>query len=1061
MGFSCIGSFAYMPFKKKILYCLFSGFIFIPVAFSQYKFEKPVVIGSELGFRHNNIRSVIKGNDGFMWLGTSEGLCRFDGQQVKTIKLTDNFNNAPFTNSVFAVLPVESEIWAGTSQGLSVMNSRDYTFRHYQFTENGKSDSLKRSIDQQVSVLHCDRFGTLWVGTRRGICMYDEAKDNFQFFSHSKKEFPPLFPSLGSDIAILSIESSKTNDSVIWAGTAAGLQEINQYSGRVRLYTFPQQNKDYQVALNAFRRLYHHDDGLLYVGSWAAGVNVFNPVKATFTPLEVKSENGKRIFSKPIEGICRKNDHEIWITSVAGLAIYDLKLKDIVWHKFNNSVENEFYAVDYIDEANRVWHADINGLQYFDPVMQQFSRYSFKHLSGPEWGFVFYILSDTPGNKITVCPRLTDGLYHFDRTKKTWSKSLFPRDKTFRAEKDAIRGFVQLPSGDFIISADRGMFIYSEKTKQIHILGKQLPFSLTRRGEMMPDRLGNLWIADDARGLIKWKPGTREYHLYAINIKSYESGAVTGRLINFFEDSRGNVWFKRPGGFGVYVAAKDSVENFISSKKDTTTFPTAYAFAEDQNGRVWISDEDGSMGYALSSDPEKGIVHKLSRSYKGTQAYLPGLAADASGNVWGYTSKELFKIDTDKLAFSTYSFQYGMDEADYFHFSFLPSGEMIFGGRNDIAIVNPSELKRNTEIPVPYITGLEVLNRPFKFILNGSPLRLKYKQNFFSVGFSAKAFTLAKELRFRYRLKGFEEWTEAMDKRFANYTNVPGGDYVFQLQAANNEGVWSEKMLELPIYVATPWWQTWWFRIIAALATATFVWRVYRYRVEQIRKKEQLRSRYEKKLANVEMSALLAQMNPHFLFNSLNSIDSYIIKNESKKASEYLNNFARLIRLILQNSRSNYISLKDELESLDLYLQMESLRFANRFAYEMKVNPEIESSSVLIPPMLIQPYVENAIWHGLMHQNNGRQGKVELIISKENESLLCVIEDNGIGREKAAALRAQKTGNHKRSMGMQITQDRIDLINKLYSTNTRVKIIDLHDEEGNATGTRVELEIPI
>jgi LytS/YehU family sensor histidine kinase len=167
-----------------------------------------------------------------------------------------------------------------------------------------------------------------------------------------------------------------------------------------------------------------------------------------------------------------------------------------------------------------------------------------------------------------------------------------------------------------------------------------------------------------------------------------------------------------------------------------------------------------------------------------------------------------------------------------------------------------------------------------------------------------------------------------------------------------------------------------------------------------IKKKQRLKSEYEKKLANVEMSALLAQMNPHFLFNSLNSIDSYIIRNESKKASEYLNNFARLMRLILQNSRSNYINLKDELEALELYMQMESLRFKNKFCYSIAIDENVESSSIVIPPMLIQPYVENAIWHGLMHKTNGTEGLVKINISKNADDLLCVIEDNGIGRKK-------------------------------------------------------------
>jgi LytS/YehU family sensor histidine kinase len=345
--------------------------------------------------------------------------------------------------------------------------------------------------------------------------------------------------------------------------------------------------------------------------------------------------------------------------------------------------------------------------------------------------------------------------------------------------------------------------------------------------------------------------------------------------------------------------------------------------------------------------------------------------------------------------------------------------------------------------------------------MNGSPVHLKYKQNFFYIGFSAKAYTMPKDVKFRYRLSGFDEWTDAGGRRFANYTNVPGGDYVFQLQVANNEGIWNEKILEMPVHISTAFWLTWWFRIAFVFVMMFIVYWLYRYRVEQVKKKQKLKSEYERKLANVEMSALLAQMNPHFLFNSLNSIDSYIIRNESKKASEYLNNFARLMRLILQNSRSNYISLKDELEALELYIQMESLRFKNKFQYSIAVEEGLDTSSIVIPPMLIQPYVENAIWHGLMHRTNGVEGLVKINILKKEDDLLCLIEDNGIGRKMAAELKAQKQSSHKRSMGMQITQDRIEIINKLYNMNASINIYDLKDEQGNARGTKVELTIPV
>jgi len=281
------------------------------------------------------------------------------------------------------------------------------------------------------------------------------------------------------------------------------------------------------------------------------------------------------------------------------------------------------------------------------------------------------------------------------------------------------------------------------------------------------------------------------------------------------------------------------------------------------------------------------------------------------------------------------------------------------------------------------------------------------------------------------------------------------------LQAANNEGIWNPHILELPVHINTAFWLTWWFRGAVLVLMTIAVYTIYRYRLRTVKKKQQLKWEYEKKLANVEMTALLAQMNPHFIFNSLNSIDSYIIRNESKQASEYLNNFARLMRLILQNSRSNYITLKDELIALELYLQMESLRFKNKFRYSIDVDEKLDPSSIVIPPMLIQPYVENAIWHGLMSKTNGETGKVELNIFKEGNNLLCTISDNGIGRKKAAELKEKKLSTHKRSMGMQITQDRLEIINKLYNLNTSVTIYDMENEQREATGTRVELIIPI
>jgi len=1032
-------------------------------SYAQFKFEKPVLITKEQGIPVGELRTMRKGKDGFMWIGSASGLCRFDGQQVRMFQEGKDLHYSLFENMINSVLPVDNEVWVATTQGVSVLNTTDYTFRHYQFNDTGKTvGPLQRKHDQTANTLYTDRNGNIWIGTAyKGLFLYDRATDNFKNFRADNKKYPPLNPSLGPNYGILSIEASRNNDSIIWAGTPGGLLEVNKFSNDVRLFTFTRPGKDYQVALNAFRRMCYMDDGLLYVGSWGAGVNVFDPTNKTFTPLILKTEEEKKAMGGVIGNLFRKTDHEIWITAGNGLVIYDIKLKKVTWYKSSDLTENLFYSIDYIDEANRVWHSGMKGLEYFDPSVQQFSTFSFKPYNPATWGYAFYILSDKTGDIITVCPRQTDGIYHFNRNSSQWTKSTFPNNKKFLTEKDVVRGLVQLPSGDYIFSSYRGVFLFSEKKNKLTELSAHLPLGSTRWGEILLDRNSNLWISADAFGLIRMNPYTYEYRLYGKELfeKSFDSTFI--KLVNFFEDSRGNIWFERPQGICVYVPAKDSIVSFLYSKNEKNSFPFAGAFTEDKKGRVWVNGSDYWLGYALSDDPLKGIVYKTNMREHGVTDAIFDLVTDKSGQLWTYSNNELLKINPDNLTVKKFSFQYGVEEPDFYHFSFLPSGEMVFGGRNDITIANPFELKRNTELPVPYIDQISVLNQPVNTGINAQPLRFKHNQNFFSIGFSAQAYTMAKEVRFRYRLKDFDDWTEVTGRRFANYTNVPGGDYVFQLQAANNEGLWNKKILELPIHVGTAYWRTWWFRISLLVLTGLAASWFYKFRLDQARKKQKLKSEYEKKLANVEMSALLAQMNPHFLFNSLNSIDSYIIRNESKKASEYLNNFARLMRLILQNSRSNYISLKDELEALDLYLQMESLRFKNKFNYSIQVSETIDTSSIVLPPMLIQPYVENAIWHGLMHKSNGEEGKVELQLSKQQDALLCVIVDNGIGRKKAAELKAQRHTNHKRSMGMQITEDRIEIINKLYNINTTVKIYDVENTSGESKGTRVELTIPV
>ncbi|MDQ4140453.1 MAG: histidine kinase [Bacteroidota bacterium] len=232
----------------------------------------------------------------------------------------------------------------------------------------------------------------------------------------------------------------------------------------------------------------------------------------------------------------------------------------------------------------------------------------------------------------------------------------------------------------------------------------------------------------------------------------------------------------------------------------------------------------------------------------------------------------------------------------------------------------------------------------------------------------------------------------------------------------------------------------------------------FRYRINQVKHESQLKSVFTKKIYQTEMRALRAQMNPHFIFNCLNSINRYIVKSDHKTASNYLTKFARLIRLILDNSASENIPLDTEIQTLRLYIDMEKLRFDNVFDYSIEVSEDIAPEEIIIPSMLLQPYVENAIWHGLLHKENG--GKLWIRFHQPKEELVIAeVEDNGIGRQKAKELKSKEV-IRKKSYGMQITQDRIFLINELYQMNAAVQIEDLFDIEGKASGTKVTVEIP-
>lgn len=297
-------------------------------------------------------------------------------------------------------------------------------------------------------------------------------------------------------------------------------------------------------------------------------------------------------------------------------------------------------------------------------------------------------------------------------------------------------------------------------------------------------------------------------------------------------------------------------------------------------------------------------------------------------------------------------------------------------------------------------------------------------------------------------LSGIDKiWIENGSRNYVNFTQLKPGKYTFNVQAYDGNKIMS-KIKKLEITIKGPWFLNFWFLLSLSLSIIGGAIIIISSRIHSIKARKSLL--HQK--AEAEMQSLRLQMNPHFIFNSLNSINSFIVEHKTNLASDYLTKFSRLMRLILENSRHETITLEKELESVKLYLLMESLRFSNAFEYKLHIDESIYEATIHVPPLIIQPFLENSIWHGLMPKNGTRTLNLDLQLV--GHALYIDITDNGIGRVKSESLKSKKT-NLRKSHGLEITKNRIHY----HNPRNTVQIIDLYNDNGEPLGTKVNIVI--
>lgn len=368
----------------------------------------------------------------------------------------------------------------------------------------------------------------------------------------------------------------------------------------------------------------------------------------------------------------------------------------------------------------------------------------------------------------------------------------------------------------------------------------------------------------------------------------------------------------------------------------------------------------------------------------------------------------------------------------------------------DKGIARFRENLASAPIPPPMLEKFVVNNQLHVFDKNHE---FSYDQNNVSLRFFALHFRSCGDIPYRYRLLGADTNFVYTHTREVNFANLAPGEYVFEVQAQDEDGFWSQSA-RWPFKIRAPWWATWWFRTMTVTGLMGFAYNFYRSRLATIQKEAAERE----KIRDLETAALRAQMNPHFIFNCLQAIQSFMSQNNPQTAAGYLARFAKLVRLALHGSVDGHHSLAEEIEMLENYLFLEQMRFKGKFEFKVRAENDFNPQAIFIPPLLVQPFVENAVLHGVQDLEN--KGFVEVVFFRKIDLLEVTVTDNGKGIA-GNEFQKNQTALHK-SVGMMLTQKRLDILaNQDKIGQESLTLETILDSEGTPSGTRVHLIIPI
>ena len=980
-----------------------------------------------------------------MWFGTRRGLNSFDSYTFEEYNQIDGIINAAITD----IMPIGDTLFVGTEKGLCIYNIRNKETTNY-FSETDSlilPDNHIYSFSEPVN-------NRITICTKGGTSVYD---------LRTKKFYIPKINNYFPDYEVRSVEYMEYDDSW-WVATSNGLIRYQEENQSLRHF-YSVKDVVETLSDNSLLSLHKIDDHRMFLGT-SDGLCMLDIEKNELRRINLAQLTNHQSPKLEISKIITFNDEEIMLSTYTdGLYIYNYK-NNTATHisKFDrrNAISDNYIFDVFKDDNGSIWVATFTGLNRFENNLANFTTISvFKN--GSVLSINYFIEMDS--SNILVGTESGIKAFNIEDESIIDFKTYFKSKENYFDSLYVYSFFLDVDSCLWVGTRNDGLFIYDIKKDVIINVAEKYQIDRLNHAvvrEIVRDEFDNMWVATN-QGLCCIDLNDKS-HVFYNNDRNNDKTIPYDDVFDLMLAD--DVLYVTTGdGLAIYQYDTDDFTTYhlpdSLTKKDIVKNNGLFDIVDGGDGRYYIGSYSNGM-LAFSPDTK---TFKTSKREDSFAMMIYAILPDNNGFFWASTSKGVMKYDLQTKETRMYDVTDGLQGSEFTPNAFLRSsnGYVFFGGFNGFNYFKPNEIKLEVRIPKVIISKIQTnAGKKIRYLNHGDTIHLSYNENSFEISFATLNLLRKNMVNYSYMMDNYDdEWMfYKSNHRYVDYNKLRPGTYTFKLKVSNEVNIWMDNPLELTIIIHPAWYQRIWFKIMMILITALAIYMIIRQRTKiRAQKMEQRRkiSELEVQMVQLKQKTLQLQMNPHVIFNTLNSIQQYIINHDAYKAVAYLTSFSRLMRKILNNSNERYISLSDELEAVNLYLELESMRLGNRFNYEVIVDTELDINNIEIAPLIIQPFVENAIIHGLMPKKENCLLKIEVSKFAE-EKLLCVVEDNGVGRQYSEKMKEKSGGTHK-SYGMSITRRRLEMLSKISNEDFSVEIIDLYNDENQPEGTRVNIII--